>query len=74
MNFQVFIHTNKKQMLGALLSKFSIIKNSNKINHENIKIINIDDNQFIDTNRDYEIKRNNQIYKWKKMTYNHSPF
>lgn len=66
MEFQVFIHTNNKQMLGALLSKYSIIKNSNKITSENIKIINIDDNEFINANNDYEIIRNNKTYKWNK--------
>jgi len=66
MKLQVFIHTNNKQMLGALLSKYSIIKNSNTLNQQDINIINIDDNKFINSNKDYEILKNNKIYYWKK--------
>ena len=63
---KVFIHTNNKQLFGAYISKYSILKNNIDLKSNDIEIINVDSNNFFESKNDRTIIRGGKKFIWKK--------
>lgn len=63
---KVFIHTNNKQLFGAYISKYSILKNNISLKEDDIEIINVDSNNYFDSTYDRSIIRAGKKYLWNK--------
>ncbi len=63
---KVFIHTNDKQLFGAHISKYSILKCNLSLKENDIEIINVDSNSFFDSTYDRSIIRGGKKYLWDK--------
>ena len=63
---KVFIHTNDKQLFGAYISKYSILKNNLSLSDNDIEIINVDSNNYFDSTHDRSIIRGGKRYLWNK--------
>lgn len=63
---KVFIHTNDKQLFGATISKYSILKNNLALKEKDIEIINVDSNSYFDSTYNRSIIRGGKKYLWNK--------
>lgn len=60
----VFIHTNEKQMIGALVSAHSMKRNSSKPNTFDVKIIRTEDYQFYSDLQGKKYLREGNMVEW----------
>lgn len=63
---KVFIQSNNKQLLGAELAKYSIIKRSKNLTEEDVVIMNCDEMETLQKNHKKKYLRNGFQYNWNK--------
>src|SRR5690606_24125453 len=61
----VFIHTNHKQMLGALVSQYSLKRNSPNAEKFDVRIINTADHPFLAEKEGQEFLRDGGKRTWR---------
>ena len=64
MNPTVFIHTNHKQMVGALVSQYSLKRNSRHPNRFEARIINSEDHPFLKSREGQPFLREGKHWIW----------
>ena len=65
MNPCVFIHTNHKQLLGALVSSYSMKRNSRHADRFDVRIINSEDHPFLKAREGQLFLRDGQKRAWR---------
>lgn len=60
----VFIHTNHKQMLGALVSRYSLQKNSANADKFDVKFIEVKDHPIMATQEGKQYRRDGEMRPW----------
>ena len=61
----VFIHTNHKQVVGALVSQYSLKRNSTRPDSFDVRIIHTEDYPFIRAREGQEFLRNGLARVWR---------
>ena len=60
----VFIHTNHKQMLGAVVSKYSLQRNSDHVGAFDVRLIELKDHPFMAQREGQKYRRDGEMRPW----------
>jgi hypothetical protein len=61
----VFVHTNERQMIGALVSQYSVQRNSRNADKFHVRILHTDDHPFLRAKEGEEFLRDGKKQVWR---------
>src|SRR5688572_29970046 len=65
MNYGVFIHTNHKQYVGALVSAYSMRRHSKHADELRIELIHTKDHSFLEAREGQQFLRGGRMATWR---------